>query len=153
MWFIGKLINESGNEFKVALKELLGSDLQAVVKDLSTVEESYARVTQKYIEQYMGPKVIERKWLREKIDDPFLNPGSFFYKLLESLNPIDHPLTVYDLFRCRKFYDSGEELCADLLKLNARYPIVRIKNKTNTPLSLVFVNFAFDFHYDGSKGN
>ena len=53
----------------------------------------------------------------------------------------------------RKFYESGEELCSDLLKLHARYPIVRIKNKTNTPLSQVFVNFSFDFHFDGSKGS
>jgi hypothetical protein len=124
-----------------------------VVKDLSTVEESYARVTQKYVEQNLGPKVIQRRWIKEKANDPFLHPGTFFYRLLENMHPQDHPLTVYDLFRCRKFYDSGEALCSDLLKLHERYPIVRIKNKTNTPLSQVLVNFSFDFYFDGSKGS
>jgi len=69
------------------MKELLGPELQAVVKDLSTVEESYARVIQKYVEQYVGPKVIERRWIKEKTEDPFLHPGTFFYKLLENLDP------------------------------------------------------------------
>jgi len=27
MWFIGKLINESGNDFKKGMKELLGPEL------------------------------------------------------------------------------------------------------------------------------
>jgi hypothetical protein len=32
------------------MKGLLGDGLQAAVKDLATVEESYARVAQKYVE-------------------------------------------------------------------------------------------------------
>ena len=44
------LINGASNIFKTDTKALLGVELQAVVKDLATVEDSYARVAQKYVE-------------------------------------------------------------------------------------------------------
>ena len=63
----------------------------------------------------------------------------------------NHPLQVYDLLRCKMIYQNQQELNNDLIKLNERFPVVRIKNKTGTHLSLVQVNFLYDFEFEGHQ--
>jgi len=42
-----------------------------------------------------------------------------------------------------------EELQAALEKLHATYPVIRLKNKTDTPLSQVLVNYEYIFDHPG----
>jgi len=53
------------------------------------------------------------------------------------------------MLRCRKKFDTMEELQAALEKLHATYPVIRLKNKTNTPLSQILVNYEYKFDHPG----
>jgi hypothetical protein len=77
-------------------------------------------------------------------DNPGVTSDMAYYRLLdEEWDPNSKPFAIFDLIRCRHFYSSIEELVAAINKFNEKHKIVLMKDKLNTPLSLVHVNFEY----------
>lgn len=67
---MGVLLVDAAKHFIKDMKALMGDSLMANVKDLNSVEEAYIRVAQKYCEANFAIKVIQRRWMAEKSQDP-----------------------------------------------------------------------------------
>jgi len=65
-------------------------------------------------------------------------------------------LALTDLFRCQAVFSDIDAMTAALQAFNSKYTVVRIKNKMDSSLSQVVLNFYYDdvrkYDYEAKNG-